>query len=245
MEKLIIRFYLLKGKCARKHFWEKPQILKKTSIWKQIPVWIFLIPEYDRKRKPWDSQTLDRLLFQELRTCADADTYYLPYTIFEKSLGVHLKSVPTVTVLPDYIWQPVAGQYDRYWGTIILEGDGLYYEDWIFQRARRLKYLGIVTSSYGSRAEELAEDISEEYGLHVDLADTFAQLTFPTRYPLLVLDASSEEKPDLRNMAEDSVWLDFSSDTVKRRRIEGRYKNIVYFSLKKELEALQYLDTGQ
>lgn len=245
MEKLIIRFYFMQEQNARKHFWEKPKIGKKTGEWKRIPVWIFQVPEYDRKGKAWDCKELDRLLFQELCACADADTYYLPYSLFEKRLGHQLKSVPTVTSTPDFIWQPIANRYQNYWGIIILEGEGLYYHDWIWQRAKTLKYLGIVPASYGSQAEELAEEISEEYGLNVTLADSFAQLTFPGHYPLLVLDASEELKLDLRKMQEGSVWMDLCSDTSKRRRLEGRYKKIVYFSLKKELEALQYLDTGQ
>lgn len=245
MEKLIVRFYLKQGECARRHFWEKPRIEKKTGSWKQIPVWIFQIPEFDKKCRRWDNGELDRLLFRELLSCADADTYYLPYTLFEKQMGQNLKSVPTVTVLPDYMWQQAAAPYERYWGMIVLEGEGLYYRDWVFKRARRLKYLGIVKSSYGSHAEELAEDIYEEYGLNVVVADSFSQLVFPLHYALLVLDAAAELKPDLRKMAEGSVWMDLLSETAKRRRIESRYRKIQYFSLKKELEGIQYLDTGQ
>lgn len=242
MEKIIVRFYLKQGECARRHFWEKPKLLKRTGSWKQIPVWIFEVPEYDKRKREWNLQELDKLLFRELFPCADADAYYLPYTLFEKQMGRHLKSVPTVTSLPDYAWQQEAALYDRYWGAIILEGEGLYYRDWIFHRARKLKYLGIVRASFGSQAEELAEEIYEEYGLNVSLADSFSELTFPSHYPMLVLDAAAEPKLDLRRLSEGSVWMDLCSETAKRRRIESRYPKIAYFSLKKELEALQYLD---
>lgn len=232
-----------KEKSARKHFWEKPMIAKKTGVWKEIPVWIFMVPEFDRKKKAWDIRTLNRLIFEQLRECADADTYYLPYSLFEKKLGYQLKSIPVVMSTPDFVWQQEAGRYAEHFGVIILEGEGLYYQDWLLSRAKTLKYLGIVTSAYSSQAEELAEEIWEEYGLNATLADSFSELNFPEHYPLLVLDASGETKLNLHKLAEGSAWLDLCSDTAKRRRIESRYKKIVYFSLKKELETLQYLDT--
>lgn len=243
MEKMIVRIYLENGKSAKKHFWDAPVITKKEGVWNEIKVWIYKVPEYVYKEKDWKIKTLEAVLYKKMEQCYQSDYFYLPYSKFEKKYGSKIRSVPTAMNIPDFIWEQFASSYPSFWGIVILEGYGFYYEDWIYERAKTLKFLGIVGNKNPEQVEDLIDDISQEYGLNAIYADTLAECRIPKNYPVLVLDASEEEKIDASQLHEGSIWIDFSSNTAKRRRLETRYKNISYISLKKELEIVQYLDT--
>ncbi len=105
--------------------------------------------------------------------------------------------------------------------------------------ARRMKSLAWIVedSRHTEQAQEIAEELCEEYGLAAALTVLEAGEGYkkirPSAYmPVNVLDFSGEAhvSPPL---AKGSIWLDMDSMEEKERRLGKQGGNIRYFSLKK------------
>lgn len=105
---------------------------------------------------------------------------------------------------------------------------------------------------YGQKEQELVEDLCEQYGLVVDvqLLQTevdYSRLEFRSRFPVNVLDLSEADNVSATGVPAGSIWLDMGACEIKKCRLEEHYRDIMYFSLKKEWnqpeKALFCLDT--
>lgn len=243
MDKLIIRFYWIRGINAKESFWQKVEIKEQVANWEGILVVRYLIPEFYYHGKPWKLNKLHELLNEQLKQLEAKDYEYIPYSLFHKNIGLSWREEPKIGTIKNSFWEKIVARFSFYQGIIICEEYSFLAQEWLKVRAIRLKYLAIVIEEVSESLEELAEDIYEELGLQMIFLHPQDICGYPTSYPLLVLDSSKQRLKKLEKMAERSVWLDFQCDNKKRHYIEKRYPHIEYISLKKELESLQYLDS--
>lgn len=119
------------------------------------------------------------------------------------------------------------------------------------QRMKSLRFL-LCESEVTEELLELQEELLQEYGIAATihtLADRtdYRKIKILSAYPCNVLDFSGEEKLYSTTVPAGSVWLDFTSNEEKRRRMELGKGEVLYVSLKKEWKQPQkspaYLDT--
>lgn len=119
------------------------------------------------------------------------------------------------------------------------------------QRMKSLRFL-LCEREVTEELLELQEDLLQEYGIAATihtLADKtdYRKIKILSAYPCNVLDFSGEQKLFSSTVPEGSVWLDFTSDEEKRRRMEQGKGEVLYVSLKKEWKQPQkspaHLDT--
>lgn len=119
------------------------------------------------------------------------------------------------------------------------------------QRMKSLRFL-LCEGEVSEELLELQEELLQEYGIAATIhtlaerAD-YRKLKILSAYPCNVLDFSGEERLFPSTVPAGSVWLDFTSDEEKRRRMELGKGEVRYFSLKKEWKqpqkSLAHLDT--
>ncbi len=106
--------------------------------------------------------------------------------------------------------------------------------------ARRMKSLRWIVRERDcdEGLQEFVEEFYEDYGLAVALQTVegrngFRRLCIETVEPVCVLDFTEEVKFFWGGIKSDSVWLDFSSQEEKERRMRRLAPGIRYYSLKK------------
>lgn len=90
----------------------------------------------------------------------------------------------------------------------------------------------------GGEEQDFVEEFYEEYGLAIIVQTVqgrngFRSLCLEAAKPVCVLDFTDEVKFFWGGLAPGSVWLDFSSQEEKGRRMERLAPGISYFSMKK------------
>lgn len=108
------------------------------------------------------------------------------------------------------------------------------------QCARRMKSLHwyLREEDCTEEIQEFAEDFYVEYGLAITMQplegrNVFRTLRLESKEPVCVLDFTEEEKIFAGELAEGSVWLDFSSVEEKGRRVQRLAPGVRYDSLKR------------
>ncbi|MCM1045173.1 MAG: hypothetical protein NC417_06660 [Candidatus Gastranaerophilales bacterium] len=112
--------------------------------------------------------------------------------------------------------------------------------------ARRMKGLRFVLreTDITEALEELLEELLLEYGIAANILpleeqSDYRRLQMLCPFPCNVLDFSGEEKISSSIVPPGSIWLDFSADWEKWRRMELRGGSVRYVSLKKEWKQAQ------
>ncbi len=113
--------------------------------------------------------------------------------------------------------------------------------------ARRMKSLRLTLceEEVTEELEELLEELLEEYGIaaavtRLEERNDYRKLQTLCPFPCNVMDFSGEERIFPSAVPQGSVWLDFSSDDGKRRRMERQGGKVQYVSLKKEWKQAAY-----
>lgn len=112
--------------------------------------------------------------------------------------------------------------------------------------AKRMKSLSFVLceTDVTEELEEFLEDLLLEYGIAAAIRlleeqSDYRRLQMLCPFPCNVLDFSGEEKISSSIVPPGSVWLDFSADREKWRRMELQGGGVRYVSLKKEWKQAQ------
>lgn len=107
--------------------------------------------------------------------------------------------------------------------------------------ARRMKSLHwyLREEDCTEEVQEFAEDFYIEYGLAITMQplggrNPFRTMGLKSKEPVCVLDFTEEEKIFAAELAEGSIWLDFSSAEEKGKRIRRLASGVRYDSLKQQ-----------
>lgn len=155
---------------------------------------------------------------------------------------------PPVMLFPGWIFtdyteekwvERLMGYAAKYHFVVLGSADCLPYVLPKYARHMKSLYLVMCEEEVTEALLEILEDLLLEYGIAANLrrlqerAD-YRRLQRLLPFPCNVLDFSGEEKIFSSIVPEGSIWLDFSSDIEKQRRMELSGSKINYVSLKKE-----------
>lgn len=114
---------------------------------------------------------------------------------------------------------------------------------------KQIKTLTFFVAGKQNGLEEYLEDLYEEEGLAADRRileeKELRRLRPQCTGPALVLDLSGEERIVPSGTEGRLAWIDMDSNEAKRRRIQGRYAETAYFSMKVAWGSLDTVDKNR
>lgn len=210
----------------KKYVWEY-HVRSGTVVKNQAALhWMRVtLPARERKKREWTMQSLAEYLEGLEIPPEGRNVCYLPDLAAGQILGRTPEplSGEWIVFLMEY-YKPV---FD---GLIVLQDREMEAEEIILRHARKTRYLGVATSNPESW-EDIVEDLSEEYGFLLDVAEDFKGLHFHGN-SLLVIAGSQTYQAAPSLLPKGCVWLSTDVAGEAGRKVCSRAESVRYLSLR-------------
>ncbi|MBD5459662.1 MAG: hypothetical protein HDR26_01780 [Lachnospiraceae bacterium] len=183
------------------------------------------LPARERKKREWTANNWAQYVDGLDIPPEGRNIYYLPDAEAGRMLGRTPEplSGEWILFLMEY-YKPV---FD---GLIVLQDREMEAEDLILRHARKTRYLGVATAN-AENWQDIVEDLSEEYGFMLDVAEKFKGLHFHGENLLIIAgNETYQAAPAL--LPKGSVWLSTDVAGEAGRKICSRAENVRYLSLR-------------
>lgn len=188
--------------------------------------WILVtLPARERKKREWTPQSLEEYLEGLEIPPESRNVCYLP----DAAAGRMLGRAPE-PLSGDWVFFLMAYYKPVFDGLIVLQDREMEAEEIILRHARKTRYLGVATEN-PENWQDMVEDLSEEYGFLLDVAQEFKGLHFHGD-SLLVIAGSRTYQAAPALLPKNCVWLSTDVAGEAGRKICSGAEGVRYLSLR-------------